>query len=341
MNCVSVKGTNPYTQIFSCTFNYGSYNVTSGVACRLENGTADIGYNTFIGSGKANNTTALELKNTTLYASNEDKISDFKTGINANLSNHIEFVGIEISNCETGINMIGGGVYMRSCSKLIKNMIGIKGTNVGLSLEEGFNVYENANNSNSLLFDICYSNTTPIGDVLALNSFWVGGFNNIKFNLIYGCSSGVRRKVKLYNELTIPCDYSQYEDECGTNPISSDGLNPSTVGPIECFRSGGGDGTSDALKVKGQKPTNQTAAKAEKDKLTIYPNPANETVKLDIEVGNYTLKVLNTVGQTIFEQNTEGSLSVNTATWTNGIYLFEVTNKTTNKQQRSKIVVQH
>jgi hypothetical protein len=339
MNCISVKGLNPYAQIFSCTFNYSSYNVTSGIACRLENGYADIGHNTFIGSGKMNNITALELKNAALYASNEDKISDFKTGINADISNDIEFVGTEISNCETGINIPNGGVYMRNCSKLLKNMTGIKGTNVRLSLEEGFNVYENANNANSLLFDICYSSTTPIGDVYALNSFWVGGFNNMKFNLIYGCSGGVRRKVKLYNELTIQCDYSQYEDECGKNPISSDGLNPSTVGPIECFRSGGGVGTSDALKV--QKPTNPTTTKADNDKFTIYPNPASETVKLDIDNGNYVLKVLNTVGQTIFAQNTEGSLSVDVSTWTNGIYLFELTNKTTNKQQRNKVVVQH
>ena len=74
---------------------------------------------------------------------------------------------------------------------------------------------------------------------------------------------------------------------------------------------------------------------------TISPNPADNTVQLDIEKGNYHLRVSNTVGQTIFSQNTEGPLSVNVATWTNGIYLFELTDKATNKQQRSKIVVQH
>jgi hypothetical protein len=77
------------------------------------------------------------------------------------------------------------------------------------------------------------------------------------------------------------------------------------------------------------------------EQLVLSPNPANNTVKLDIKSGNYHLRVLNTVGQTIFEQNTEGSLSVDVSTWTNGIYLFEVTNKATNKRQRSKIVVQH
>ena len=89
-----------------------------------------------------------------------------------------------------------------------------------------------------------------------------------------------------------------------------------------------------------KKPTNRTA-KVDNDKLNIYPNPANETVKLDVKSGVYQLRVLNTVGQTIFTQNTEGPISVNVATWTNGIYLFELTDKATNKQQRHKIIVQH
>jgi Secretion system C-terminal sorting domain len=75
--------------------------------------------------------------------------------------------------------------------------------------------------------------------------------------------------------------------------------------------------------------------------LYLYPNPAKETVILNMESGNYNLRVSNAIGQTIFEQNTEGVLSINVATWTNGMYLFEVTDKTTNKRQRSKIVVQH
>ena len=77
------------------------------------------------------------------------------------------------------------------------------------------------------------------------------------------------------------------------------------------------------------------------DNLIIYPNPANNEVRITLKIGNYHLRVSNAVGQTIFTQNTEGPLSVNVATWTNGIYLFELTDKATNKQQRSKIVVQH
>ena len=78
-----------------------------------------------------------------------------------------------------------------------------------------------------------------------------------------------------------------------------------------------------------------------KSDVFVSPNPANDAVQLTIKSGNYNLRVSNAVGQTIFQQNTEGPLSVNVATWTNGIYLFELTDKATNKQQRSKIVVQH
>ncbi len=77
------------------------------------------------------------------------------------------------------------------------------------------------------------------------------------------------------------------------------------------------------------------------DEWTLSPNPTNDAVQLTIKNGNYHLRVSNAIGQTILAQNTEGPLSVNVATWTNGIYLFELTDKATNKQQRSKIVVQH
>ena len=83
-------------------------------------------------------------------------------------------------------------------------------------------------------------------------------------------------------------------------------------------------------------PTN-----VEKSDVFASPNPANDAVQLTVKSGNYHLRVSNAVGQTIFTQNTEGPLSVNVVTWTNGIYLFELTDKVTNKQQRSKIVVQH
>lgn len=77
------------------------------------------------------------------------------------------------------------------------------------------------------------------------------------------------------------------------------------------------------------------------DELMLSPNPANTVVEMRLKSGKYQLQVLNTVGQSIFEKYTEESLSVDISTWTNGMYLFEITDKATNKRQRSKIVVQH
>jgi hypothetical protein len=73
----------------------------------------------------------------------------------------------------------------------------------------------------------------------------------------------------------------------------------------------------------------------------MFPNPADNTVQMTLARGDYYLSVTNALGKVILGQNTEGVLSVNTTTWTNGIYLFEVTDKATNKRQHSKIVVQH
>jgi hypothetical protein len=346
--CVAVKGlSTSSTQIGSCTFNFDSYNVASGIAVNLENSYADFNYNKFIGSGLENNITAILLKNTVIYASNYDKISDFKTGINAEQSNISEIVGTEISNCETGVNMMNGYIFMRSCSKLVNNITGLKGQNILFDVwGEAGNTFQNVlSNPNSLLFDICYSANDPsfASPVNVSNNYWVAGFENTKFNLTYGCSVGARRRIVQYSTLTNHCDYSNYKEECdATTLVSSDGTGIGGIinTAIQCFN-GKNDNSSLKKAAVVNNSANQTASKLDSDKLTIYPNPANETVKLDIESGNYTLKVLNTVGQTIFEQNTEGSLSVNTATWTNGIYLFEVTNKATNERQRSKIVVQH
>jgi Pregnancy-associated plasma protein-A/Secretion system C-terminal sorting domain len=77
------------------------------------------------------------------------------------------------------------------------------------------------------------------------------------------------------------------------------------------------------------------------DALMLSPNPANTIVEMKLTSGKYQLRVYNTIGQSIFEQNTEGYLSVDVSKWTNGIYLFEVTDKATNKRQQCKIVVQH
>jgi hypothetical protein len=362
-NCIDVKNVE-YVRMPGCNFNYDPFFDMSdfGTACKFENVTFNVENNCifkgFAANGSWKNYKAIELINATMNNASSLKISDFKTGIEASMgSSVLLWENTEISDCETGINFTGstGGTekIVLNCTKLVNNMTGIKGTNVKFNGPDGKyigsgNEFANAQNPNSLLFDISYpvgpTGSIISGNINANNNYWPDGFMNTRFNMSLGQCSGCpfsqRLSLELCSESTGLCAGNWVQDCCGQRVLTYDGSWDFNMYWKNCARGGGGDdGTSDALKV--QKPTNPTATKAEKDKLTIYPNPANETVKLDIEDGNYTLKVLNTVGQTIFEQNTEGSLSVNTATWTNGIYLFEVTNKTTNKQQRSKIVVQH
>ncbi len=349
--------------INNCSFDYtASLFLISGTACRFENvRQIDMSGNVFSAYpafGNWGNYTAIELKNTELYTYDNNIVSYFKTGINAeNGQNSLWFYGgIDINNCETGILLTGSpiddsyGILALWCAKIKNNLVGIKGTNIrfeggdGRQLGAG-NEFQNA--SNGLLFDICYpvwrGSSFGFGTINASNNYWEGGFDNMKFNLMFGqgagCLNSGRRSLEQCSVLSTPptgnCSASTNQC-CNAVVYTNDGLNGLNNYTNQCFAGGG---SSDALMMKNT--TNQATTKADKDIFKAYPNPANETVKLDIEGGDYHLRVLNTVGQTIFTQNTEGPLSVNVATWTNGIYLFELTDKATNKQQRSKIIVQH
>jgi hypothetical protein len=355
--------------IHDCTFNYFVDGIVlgSGTACTFQNLMNRVNFdrNTLRGyqeGGLWENITGIELKNTSIRV-NGGLISNFKLGISAekDVNNNISFAGSELSNCEVGVRMIGGSssiysnlqygsVEMR-CTRLINNGIaGIQGTDIELYLTDergGNNTFQNS--INGLLFDICY--TTASYNIEATHNLWIGGFSKMRFRLRTGlvCARGVPRRLQHCSELrqniAINCN-TRPPTCCFRSVVTSDG-NGGVIknDPIFCLLSNSSTSpqTTAANKLASLTDTDleKELGKQKDVKFMLSPNPANETVKLDIEDGNYTLKVLNTVGQTIFAQNTEGSLSVNTANWTNGIYLFEVTNKATNKQQRSKIVVQH
>jgi hypothetical protein len=357
-NCISVKDVEVRLQL--CSFDYAPYFSMPdfGTACKVENATLNFedncNFKGYVQNNNWKNYKAVELVNATMNnAVPSVTIYDFKTGIEASMSSNVHLEGLtEITGCEIGIDFSGSSMgtdrIWLQCTKLVNNMTGIKGTNIrfgganGDILGWGNEFGTIPMNPNSLLFDIFYHvgpRGMATGNINASNNYWHNGFLGTNFKIEYGqcrsCFNNIRRSLEQCAETTQLCD-GWVDECCGKTVDVYDGLMP-TMYVKNCLRGGGG--TSDALKV--QKPTDPTATKADKDKLIIYPNPANETVKLDIEDGNYTLKVLNTVGQTIFEQNTEGATSVNVATWTNGIYLFELTDKATNKQQRSKIIVQH
>jgi hypothetical protein len=365
--------------IGNCNFNYNvGATVAAGIACRLRNmfNYSALENNTFRGYREGNlfeDVTAIELQNASLDLSG-GIISNCRTGISAEkaANNNVQLISLsggtnpEISNCETGINLVGGlsstyssqsyGHLSLSCARLINNLTGVRGTDIrfinnGILNSIGSNnTFQNP--ANSFLFDVCYG-LNNIENITASNNFWAGGFNNMRFRLRTGkgasCTQGVARRIQqcaVLASVFVNCNGNNGMplNCCNRSIISSTGAAGSILAsiPIACFV--GSNTTTSKQPIIADKSVVQGAVKldeAENETFSIYPNPANETVKLDIENGNYTLKVSNTVGQTIFAQNTEGSLSVDVSKWTNGIYLFEVTDKATNKRQRSKIVVQH
>jgi len=71
-------------------------------------------------------------------------------------------------------------------------------------------------------------------------------------------------------------------------------------------------------------PTSTTAASNTLG-LEVHPNPASENVSFYLESGNaYQLKVLNTLGQRVFEQDCEGVQKIDVSEWTKGVYYYVV-----------------
>lgn len=156
--------------VSSCTFNYvvNGTSIGSGTACKFLNMPEPVSVSscTFTGS-KTNsvyeNLTAIELQNATLSMSSS-KIMDFKTGISAEkqMNNNVSLSNnAEINGCETGINMVGGstsnfaaapyGNVNMTCSKLINNITGIRGTDVRLGIDVRNHFQNLATNTNSAL----------------------------------------------------------------------------------------------------------------------------------------------------------------------------------------------
>ena len=357
--------------IHDCRFDYvNSGSVEPATACRFENL-----FNTGVIFARTQFTgitdgvqwadlIGIDLRNTSITL-NDAVITRFKTGIIADKDAfcNINLVRTELSNCETGANIIGDvvnwnryGHFEMSCSRLTNNQTGVRGRNVAFNINQGLNVFQNSATANSLLFDVCYSPTESLTgnsnftNIQASNNFWVGGFNSMRFSLNVKtipqgvCQTGIRRLEQCVEWSAPPTNCTTLMSCCNRNLVSSDGNNGIiTSTPIFCLMG------SDNSTTKAS-PTNKTDKEGIKEgesveskakQFSIHPNPASETVNVEIQNGDYHLRVLNTVGQTIFAQNTEGPLSVNVATWTNGIYLFELTDKATNKRQRSKVVVQH
>ena len=58
--------------------------------------------------------------------------------------------------------------------------------------------------------------------------------------------------------------------------------------------------------------------------ISIYPNPATNSVNIQIAKGNAKLTVTDLLGQQIFSNRIQNSIQLNTTEWNKGIYFFTV-----------------
>jgi Secretion system C-terminal sorting domain len=348
--------------VHDCTFSFtdwmGWFTLPTGTACRFVNLMQRVHFERNQINGVSNGTlwenhTGIELRNSSIGILG-GRLHNLRVGVSAEKedNNNVYLRETEISGCETGVDIVGGeyssfsnlpyGFISMICTQLVDNQTGIRGLKASLGINTGNNTFRTA--TDGLLFDICGSRND---DLIPANfNFWDGGFGAMRFNIISGdiCSRGERLRLR---------QCSEYQSEptncfppigscCNIISTTSDGEGVGTGTVIQCLvaQNNSQKQLSNAEKMADEKDNAETT-KASNEKWVIFPNPANESVQLVMDNGNYHLRVLNTVGQTIFDKNTEGSLSVDVSTWTNGMYLFEVTDKVTKKQQRRKIIVQH
>jgi hypothetical protein len=76
----------------------------------------------------------------------------------------------------------------------------------------------------------------------------------------------------------------------------------------------------------------------------VYPNPANETVNIELpkgKNGDYVLEVFDMQGKLIEKISIHTSLELNTSKYANGFYLFKLYNEKRNEIETHKITVYH
>jgi hypothetical protein len=65
-------------------------------------------------------------------------------------------------------------------------------------------------------------------------------------------------------------------------------------------------------------------AEIENNSITVYPNPASQTIQ--IEIGNneiLSIEIHNLQGQKVFQQNTPLLHPINVSSWENGFYVVK------------------
>jgi hypothetical protein len=77
--------------------------------------------------------------------------------------------------------------------------------------------------------------------------------------------------------------------------------------------------------------------------IRVSPNPAQNTFKLELPEGEFTVSVFDAVGSRVYQKaiSFEPTLDIDVTKWQNALYLVEVVNTQTKEKTVRKIVVQH
>lgn len=88
--------------------------------------------------------------------------------------------------------------------------------------------------------------------------------------------------------------------------------------------------------ANNESATNTTNLEATPSVMRLFPNPANDQIKIELE-GNINGKVLifNAVGQLVYQENAQAQTIIGVQNWTTGVYLIKCGNMT------KKLIVQH
>ena len=83
---------------------------------------------------------------------------------------------------------------------------------------------------------------------------------------------------------------------------------------------------------------NQTSATG---LLILYPNPASDIAQLNLEWGEYSVRVVDATGRVVQNLETNGVHRFDVSQWAAGMYFVHIQNNKTNITQKAKIVVTH
>jgi hypothetical protein len=56
----------------------------------------------------------------------------------------------------------------------------------------------------------------------------------------------------------------------------------------------------------------------------IFPNPARESVTIQIDIENALVEAINISGQVVYKTTITHEITINTASWPSGVYMFKI-----------------